>query len=258
MTREVKVFCCLVGYVALSCAGIAIISIQATRHFGIGHAIGSIFAFTVIATVWAAYGPGRRLLRWPVACGLLIAAPMSLWQHSHRVIGPIFIAQAAIIGATFCTTLFAWSLGTRLLKPHDNALAPETGVRQYGIRHLLFMMAATAIVLAIGRMLVPLIQGAGEWPVFVFLAFSSCVLCLPLLVSQLALKRTFLPTLLFLGLSVLATLLESSLMSSLKLRGPDFFHFVWINFFTLLPVLLLCVGLRWCGYRLAKKTVSLQ
>ena len=120
----------------------------------------------------------------------------------------------------------------------------------------MILTAVIAVLLSVGRVIVPFVNtlqtnGLLTW---VFLAFSSCVICVPVLFSLFTLRNSFLPTLAILGLSVLATWNEVSLLASLKLNGPDFFHFVWIDFFTVLPVLLVAAGLRQCGYRLVRES----
>ena len=256
MNREKNLIIAVAGYLTLVCCVIVVFPLRPPggQHFTVGLAFGSLFGFTILPPNWIAFGPGNRMVRWPLACLMLIAVPLSLSFEAGREIGPIVLSQIAI---TVCLFLFAallrFQLRIRLMKPTEPETMPlRVVVTQYGIRHLMILTAVIAVLLSVGRVIVPLLSRfrMNDLPVWAFLAFSSCVICVPILLSLLTLRNSFWPTISILGLSILATWNEVSLLASLKLRGPDFFHFVWINFFTLLPVLLVAVGLRRCGYRL--------
>ncbi len=256
MNREKNLIIAVAGYLTLVCCVIVVFPIRPPggRHFTLGLAIGSLFGFTILPSIWTVFGPGIPMVRWPLACLMLIAVPLSLSFYAGREIGPIVLSQIASTVFLFLfAALLRFQFRIRLLKPTEPETMPHgVVVTQYGIRHLMIITAVIAVLLSVGRVIVPSLSRfpMNDLPIWVFLAFSSCVICVPILFSLLTLRNSFWPTLSILGLSVLATWNEVSLLASLKLRGPDFFHFVWINFFTVIPVILTAVGLRRCGYRL--------
>jgi len=260
MNRETKLIIALFGYLTLDCFFLFLFPIRPPGgHFFVGLAIGSLFAFTILPALWTTFGPGHRIVRWPLACLLLIAVPLSLYPSARSETTSLLLGQTAIVVLLLLVvTLLQFLFGIRLLKLSESAtMKPHVAVKQYGIRDLMIITAVIAVLLSIGRMIMPFLSRlpiANDLPVWMFLAFSSCVVCVPILFSLLTLRNSFLPTLALFGLSILVTWNEATLLASLKLRGPDFFHFAWINFFTLLPVLLVAIGLRKCGYRLVGRS----
>ena len=255
MNSEKKLAIALTGYLTLVCFIIAVIPMQPPgRKVFVGVAIGSLFGFTILAATWTAFGPGQRLVRWTLGFLMLIAPTLSLFVSNPRTLKPVVVCQFVIVVLLLpLAALLRYQFGISLAKLDEpETMPPKMVVRQYGIKHLMILTALIAVLLSVGRVIVPFFRNfqATELPVWVFLAFSSCVMVVPILFSLLTLRNSFWPTLAIFGFSVLATWNESTLLSSLKLSGPDFFHFVWINLFTVLPVLLVAVGLRKCGYRL--------
>ena len=260
MNRETKLIIALFGYLTLDCFVLVLFPIRPPGgHFFVGLAIGSLLAFTILPALWSAFGPGSRIVRWPLACLTLVLVPLSLSLSAPSEMTSFLVCQTVIVVLLLLlVTLLRFLFGIRILKLGESAtMKPHVAVKQYGIRDLMIITAVIAVLLSIGRMIMPFVSRlptSNELPVWVFLAFSSCVICVPILFSLLTLRNSFLPTLALLGLSILATWNEATLLASLKLRGPDFFHFAWINFFTILPVLLAAVGLRNCGYRLVGRS----
>jgi hypothetical protein len=160
------------------------------------------------------------------------------------------------------TLVFKNWMGVRLQK--SNALKPdddETNTSsQFGIRHLMIVTSAVAILLALGRIALPMFKDVPfeGLLIFGFLAFGTCLCCIPFLLSVLSLKRCFTPTLLLFVLAGVATIGESFLFDTLKMSGPELRHFIWINFFALLPILLASMGLRLAGYRLVRSPLQTQ
>lgn len=256
LNREAKLITALFGYLISVCVVIALYPPQPSGgYFFVGLAIGSLFAFTILPALWTTFGPGHRIVRWPLACLLLIALPQAIYPSARSETISLLLGQMAIVVLLLLVVmLLRFLLGIRLLRlTESSAMQPSVAVKQYGIRHLMILTTAIAVLLSVGRMIMPFLSrlpAAHDLPVWVFLAFSSCVICMPILFSLLTLRNSFLPTLVLLGLSVLVTWNEATLLASLKLRGPDFYHFAWINFFTILPIFFVAVGLRKCGYRL--------
>lgn len=254
MNSEKKLAIVLSGYLTLVCFVIAMFHRSQYEHFLIGLMLGSLFGFAILAACWIAYGPGRSTVRWPLACLMLVAVPLSFAISMPGELILLLLCQIVIVVLLLLmAALIRLRFGIRLIKPTESA-SPQASmaVKQYGIRHLMIITTVIAVFLSVGRLTLPFVGGlqTNEFPVFLFLAFTSCVICVPFLFALLALRDSLWPTLALVALSVLATWRESTLLASLELSGPDFFHFVWINFFTVLPVLLVAVGLRKCGYRL--------
>ncbi len=260
MRGEQKLLCFLAGYTALASMIMASFSLRGSdSHVLVGLLLGSIFAYAILASSWTVLGPGTKKLRLPMAAVLLLVFPIvSLFSGAGEILVLIFLSQFLI---ALMVQLLVWILWlgfrVRLLKSNVATIGTVgTGmVKQYGIRHLMIVTAVVALLLTVGRLILPFARRfstGGDLPIFVFLAFSACIVCVPVLLSVLSLKRCVFPTILVLGLSALATLSEVSLFASVRLRGPDFYHFVWINFFTMLPVLGVVIGLRLADYRLVK------
>ncbi|MCY2982208.1 MAG: hypothetical protein NTY15_01055 [Planctomycetota bacterium] len=118
----------------------------------------------------------------------------------------------------------------------------------------MILTTSLAILLAIGRQATYIVAYSGhEFLIFAFLALAVCIICLPIVFSVLALRRWLFPTISVLLLSGVATLGEYNLFQSLRMSGPKWIDFAWINTLTFLPVLLASLGLRFCGYRLVRQ-----
>ncbi len=260
MRGEQRLLCFLAGYTALASTIMASFSLRGSdSHVLVGLLLGSTFAYAILASSWTVLGPGTKKLRLPMAGFLLIVFPIVfLFSGDGEILVLIVLSQFLIAAMVQLLVWILWlGFGVRLLKSNvaTSAAMDAGGVSQYGIRHLMIVTTAVALLLTAGRLLVPFARGTSanrDLPIFVFLAFSACIVCVPVLFSVLSLRRCVFPTILVLGLFVLATVSELSLFTTLRLQGPDFYHFVWINFFTMLPVLGVAIGLRLADYRLVK------
>ena len=260
MNREQKLLGLLAIYTALASAILTAISVRNTNsHVLIGLLLGSTFAYGILASSWTVLGPGTKKQRLPMAAVLLIVLPIvNLFSGDGDKFFLIVLSQLIVAAMVQLLVWILWlGFGVRLFKSNVATIGTVGPgmVRQYGIRHLMIVTTAVALLLTAGRLLVPFARrysSGGDLPIFVFLAFSACIVCVPVLFSVLSLRRCVFPTILVLGLFVLATVSEMSLFSSFRLQGPDFYHFVWINFFTMLPVLGVAIGLRLADYRLVK------
>ncbi len=261
MNGEQKLLCFLAGYTALASTIMASFSLRGSdSHVLVGLLLGSTFAYAILASSWTVLGPGTKKQRLPMAGFLLIVFPIVfLFSGAGEILVLIVLSQFLIAAMVQLLVWILWlGFRVRLLKSNvaTSAAMDAGGVSQYGIRHLMIVTTAVALLLTAGRLLVPFARrystGGGDLPIFIFLAFSACIVCVPVFFSVLSLRRCVFPTILVLGLFVLATVSELSLFTTLRLQGPDFYHFVWINFFTMLPVLGVAIGLRLADYRLVK------
>jgi hypothetical protein len=139
------------------------------------------------------------------------------------------------------------------------SLGTDERPTQFGIRQFMIFTAIVSVILGIGRALFPYLpllgDARGEWPIFLFLAIASIVMTLPLVLAAL-LPRYALPSVGgVLILIACATFAELPLLNTLlKNRGgpggPDIWHFLWINGFTVGWILAMTGLVRWAGYRL--------
>ena len=265
MKSETRLSVAMACYVALICIGmVAIRGPLPQNRFLTGVSFGSIFGFTILAAVWSALGPGRVAIRLFWASMLIIVCPLvsSLVVSSRFLLAIVPSLFAIVITLVAILVLCKTQFGIRLQKPSDfgQELGETVAWRQFGIRHLMIVTTVVALLLAVGRIAIPIFKTATFLPllVFGFLAFGTCISCLPFLISVLSLKRTLIPTLILFVLVGMATVGEAFLFASLKMDGPDVYHFVWINFFALLPILIGALGLRFAGYRLVGRAVPRQ
>jgi hypothetical protein len=248
------------GYVACACMTLSITGVRGGgNRFLIGLAVGSCFAFTIVAATWTVLGPGSRKVRIPLASLLLLAMPTTLFVREGRN-EPVslLLCELAIFAIVVGTgVLLRRLLRVRLRKSTtvQVEIAETSRTSQYGIRHLMFLTTIVAILLAIGRLATPyfIAHSGREFLVFAFLALAVCIICLPIVFSVLALNRIFVPATITMFLAGWATLGEYNLFQSLRMSGPDWIDFVWVNTLTFLPVLLASLGLRLCGYRLVRQ-----
>lgn len=259
MNGERRLLALIGGYFAIVCMTIVMFGVDVTRHFLIGLVFGTCFASAIIAALWAIFGPGKKRARFPVAAVFLFAVPATLlYLKLHEPAIMLLVCQLAIfstivgIGLLLRLTFRAQLSKSNIVQVEAPKTPPTS---QYGIRHLMILTTAIAILLTIGRLATPYIaaySGNDQW-IFAFLALGVCVICMPIIFSVLALNRNFFPTVIIFLLSGIATLGEFSLFQSLPMKGPVWIDFVWINAMAFLPVLLASIGLRLCGYRLVRQ-----
>ena len=121
MNREKKLIIALAGYLTLVCCVILVFPIRPPgQHINIGLAIGSLFGFTILPSIWIVFGPGHRMVRWPLAGLMLVAVPMSLSFYVGREIGQIVLCQIAItVFLLLLAALLRFQFAIRLLKPNE-------------------------------------------------------------------------------------------------------------------------------------------
>lgn len=230
------------------------------EHLGIGFCLGSLFGHSTLSSAWIALGPGRWP-RLPFAIAWQLAFPLAFHFNTMLHRGP---ESAVILFCTFMILLLvqvlAWPmrywLGLRVCRPICDPEGNESEFsRQFGIRDLMIVTTAVALVIGIARALMPFIlkTASHEIPIFAFLIVAACIICIPLCFSILAMRKPVLPTLFVLAFVTLATAFEIPLLDQMGLatRGPDWLHITLMNAFSLLPVAIVSVGLRYSGFRLS-------
>jgi hypothetical protein len=233
------------------------------EHLGIGFLLGSLYGHSTLASGWIVFGPGgwRRLplaFVWLLAIPCAFALNMLFYSNTPRT-GFIWVSGGIVMAFV---QMLSWPLRhwwrLRICRPIQATEASAGTARsgQFGIRELMILTTIVAIFIAAGRLILPFVLrriGSGEFAIFAFLVVAAVVICIPITFSILAMRRPVAPTLILLLFVAVVTYFELPLLSSfgLQRRGPDQLHLILINFFSLLPIVLVCILLRIAGYQLS-------
>ncbi len=255
-----------VAFVFLTWAAIALYpNLRPPDHLGVGLLLGSLFGHSLLASAWVVLGPGGWV-RWPLAVLWCFTIPVAWLINSSLYslqsdMGIVWVSGFSVV-MFVQVVLWPLRLGLRVrICDSKAALDFEPAVKfgsQFGIQHLMLVTAVVAAIIAVGRLSLPYVQqwisNTHEAPIFAFLIVVTCVLCLPLAFSILAMPKPLLPTVAVIVLTILATFCELPLIKTIGIagRGPDWLHFVLINFFTISPVLMATLALRSSGYQLER------
>lgn len=229
------------------------------NYLNIGYLLGTMFGHATLAAAWTAFGPGRFLWRMPLS--LIWLGLVAVFVNVHGPGRDLLMFLACTLGPWALLQvpfgLLEFIYGVRLLQPADDPASAQP--MQFGIRQFMIFTAIVSVVLGIGRIAViylPRFTGAGgDEFIFAFLAIAAFLMTLPLILAAL-LPRYALPSVLVvLALIGVGTLAELPLLNALGTRGggPDLFHFIWINVFTVAWILGIAGLLRWSGYRLGSR-----
>jgi hypothetical protein len=227
---------------------------------------GTLFGQTTLAASWTALGPGP--LRWRLPLSLLwiasLPAAIAINNGVHQpiaVAGDLLVIGVFIFGQWTIAQAPLWALaiwlGLRLHRADDSADGPDHRERQFGIRHLLLIMAVVGVLIGVERIMVGDLSGLSMLCLCAmsfnsFLALAAVVLPLPLLLAGL-LRRWAIPAvlaaLMLIGFATAGVLaIETAVLGSTL--WPDLRDFVAINAFTAVTILAAAVVLRLNGYRI--------
>jgi hypothetical protein len=230
------------------------------RSFRIGLLLGTFFGHTSASAGWSSLGPGSVRLRVPLSLvwiGLLLGG-LTIQASIHGSLEVVGMIGACLLGQwiliQFPLLLLRWTHGLRLVHRDEQVPALTRGAAQFGIRQLMIFTTVVAIVLGIGRVLVPIwIQHypMGEFVIFGLLGITIVVLTLPLVIASLLSKFSIPAVGGVLVLTAMATWWEATLFRTLRVGGPGFDDFVRINVFTSAWLLAFAIHIRLCGYSLA-------
>jgi hypothetical protein len=226
-------------------------------HLIIGATIGTIFGQTTLASAWTALGPGPLRWRLPLAlawcCILIVALAIGMQRPPDDVVAMLATCAA---GQWIAVQAPLWWLaigyGLRL-RYHTE---PGEGIRplRFGIRQLMLLTAVVALILGVGRALAAILadhlENSGDAAIFAFLAYAGVLMMLPLLLAALLPRYAVWGVLTMLALIAGATWAELPLLEQITSGrgGPDFWHFVWINFFQSAWIVFCIALLRSFGY----------
>jgi hypothetical protein len=160
--------------------------------------------------------------------------------------------------------LWGLVLGYGLHVQHEDDEVQELGrhERQFGIGQLIVVTAIVGVFLGIGRAIVMLLGDAfdltdPEGAIFLFLGAAAVILTLPLALAAL-LKRRAVPGVgLILVLTAAITFIEMPMLQTIHPGpGPNRGHFLAINLFSAMTILVVAAVVRACGYRLSGKSTT--
>jgi hypothetical protein len=229
----------------------------------LGNFLGSLFAQTTLASAWAALGAGPMIWRVPLSfvwvISLIAAIAINVAFHGGPS-GVIVPLGSCLLGQWVLLQLPFWALALimRLRVRRIEEVQQEFDVSrfQFGIRHLLIVMAVASAVLGIGRIVVLNLSAVGEEVVFVFLAGAAIVLTLPLLLAALMRRMAIPGVLLALVLIGVATAWELPLWEKVGEAGPEIGHFVAINAASAIVILVAAGLVRLNGYFLCAQPAA--
>jgi hypothetical protein len=246
---------------------------RSTEYITLGHLFGALFGQASVAAAWAALGPGRWYARVPLSLAWIVLLVGALAINLGLYIGPddiILLLFVCLVGQWLLVQIPLWILalmyGLRMVHTSDlresNDSSHSLSLPQFGIRQLMILTAIVAVVLGLLRSLIlsaaDKLPQSGDAAAFIFLAVAAIVMTLPLVVAAILPRGWLIATFVVLGVIAVVTYGEFGLseIAGLRGRGPDQWHFVWINSFTAIWVLLpLCV-VRVTGYRLTNLPVA--
>lgn len=241
---------------------------SAYEVFAVGYLLGSIFGQSVLASAWMALGPGKLMLRAPLSilwCVLLaIAFAINVGLYFPSATEILIVMAICIAGIWALAQAPFWCLrypgGLRVARAEDPLRTEDPP--QYGIGQLLIFTTLVAALFGAGRAaisLLPQVQNLStyrEASIFVALSVAAVLISLPLVPALLLPRYGWLAAFAVIVLIALATWWELPLFNQVFKTaggGPQFMHFVAINFATVLWIVLLVAVLRSGGYRLAPR-----
>ncbi len=237
-------------------------------HLGVGFLLGAIYCQVAAANAWITMGTGKsgqRLLIglvWLASCPF--ATTLNLSMAGLPNAGELFlfisigiVGQAILLQVALCILRFGFRW--RIVERTQADMSGADEKLQFRLAHLIYFTTAIAILLGIGRQIVEHAsitwtrRGGPEFGPFLFLAVCAALQTMPLFFSILVPGRRFWFTVPAMCILIaLGTAYELPLAQLVGIRGgPDQWHFIWINLFSSLGILLFGTITRISNYRLA-------
>ncbi len=231
----------------------------------IGAVFGTLFGLATLAGAWAALGPGRLIWRQPLSlvCLAVLVVALGIHFRVHRVPGNggiLLTFGAGLLAQWIMTQAVLWTIvggsGVRLVRSSSKG-AWQADHQQFGIRSLMIVTAVIAVLLGLGRALLPpIIERIDFGPLVIigYLAIAGVLMLIPLLLAALVPRGAWWVVPFALLLVGLATAVELPLLNTFRKfaggGGPEPGHFLGINGFQTGWVLAFAGLVRWGGYRL--------
>lgn len=240
------------------------------EQWRVGLIFGTIYAQTTFMAFWSALGPPRswwRVLGSFLWCGVLSAGLLgNSILHQHGDLESFAIIAACTFSQWLLIQLPLWPLALSYgmeVRHQDFASRPVTRQDwQFGIRQLMVITAAVGVLLAIGRQIVTsgvlsgvFVGSFREVPIFLFLSTAAVLMTFPLVLAALLPSKMAVPSVAsILVLIAILTMWELPLLQKFHSGpGPDKYHLIFVNGFSVAWLLLLMIIVRISGYSLRKK-----
>lgn len=270
MNPRLKLILLTAGTITLNCLLIALLDpelqVGPINQVGVCFFLGSMFGQTTLAAAWTAFGPGPLTIRltgslvWIVLLALAVTINISV--NSGPPTSTAVWIGLCLFGQWILLQFPLWSLaiGYGLQLRHGSDQNPEAGLRdrQFGIGQLIIVTAIVGVVLGIARAVITLLGDQlkmtdPELPLLIFLAVAAVILTLPLVLAALLKRHAPIGIALALLFTGLMTFFELPIMRSVTPgSGPQAEHFVLLNAFASLTILLTCGITHHCGFSLTR------
>jgi hypothetical protein len=242
--------------------------INSPSALGTGIAMGTLFGHVTLAGSWCALGPVPLIWRLPLSLlwiASLVSAFALNWLFSNVSLDLFFLVAITIgvLGQWFLVQAVLWALifGADLRLRRLDMAEPyrRQRERQFGIKHLMTLVAIIAVVLGIGRMALRNLPYAfdidSEMPFIALLCGLAIVLTLPLLLAALLPRFGLLAVVATAMLIAPATEREISvlkLFSPISGGGLNFEYVIYCNGMMGLWVLAFVFVVRVSGYGIGR------
>lgn len=235
-----------------------------------GVVFGCVMGQTLLAAAWTSLGPLKFLNRLGLSLlWIAIVLSANIVGYFHRMlpssgsdayISGMILLGICIFGQWLLVQIPLWLLyimtAARLQVPESDASALNLRYRQFGIRQLMIFTGIISLLLAIGRIIVPLIKDRmsddNDIAVVCFVFIANSLLMLPLLLASLLTQRRLIATGISLALIAIGTAIAVPWCTQLvKYPIPQLaWFFIFSNSISALWILIVTYLARRSGYRL--------
>jgi hypothetical protein len=253
--REYRIFVWLPPAVAVNCVGITFLDPLRQHLPMLAFFYGSLFAQATLTAAWLTLGPLRFVYRAPLALTWLLLLVMVISILTARGIPHAealfqLSLAAAWIAAVIVLVLARLFYGITLR--HRDEAQHEASKFQFSIARLLTMICIVAVLLGLGKAILPALNeyfGPHMLTFFAVIGISGATVALPIVFSVLSQHLVTVRVVSSLVALALASWLESLWMSP---RGLSIDEIAAINLGTLAITLSYVATIRLTGYRLAR------
>jgi hypothetical protein len=235
----------------------------------VGFGFGTLCSVGTLCAAWTVLGPLSLVVRVPLAMvlqtGVLVSVSAVVGRGSFylELVG---LYGGLLLGQYLLAQVPLWAItiwrGVRLGSTAEQQGGPRPSDQQFGIREVMILTAAVAIVLGMGRWLIHSASFRASWPdsqlllVIGFLVVANTTISLPLVFAMLLTRRALVASLLAAVSIALVTAIEVPAFELLRESGNrnDISLVLWtMNLTQALWVGAALLVLRLGGYRLMTK-----
>jgi hypothetical protein len=232
------------------------------QYLLVGVVLGTIYGHGTLAAAWTVLGPGSFRIRCVISILWILALAVAFRLNVGKRGGPNLEIVVMVAAFLFMQWLLAqvplWALtkwyGVRLRDTDDSNWSIAHRPTQFGIRQLMILTAGIAVVLAIGRIVLPWLSRfvsprAEELLTFGFLTIAGVLMTLSLLLAALLPRYALIATLIVAALIALGTYWEFPLLKQFAGGGgPNFNHLLAINVVQCSWILLIACLMNCAGF----------